>query len=126
MSKEAWYTQNAGTWSKTHATDVRHKLNTYILPSLGSKPIVSITVQDLLSNFKPMILQNILPSLDKARIVIGQIFQYALSLGEASHNIALEPLALLWTTFKSVKQRYGAAFMNRIVAYEIEIRYKSL
>ena len=39
-------------------------------------------------------------------------------------NFQLEPLALLWTTFKSVKQRYGAAFMNRIVAHKIEIRYK--
>ena len=36
----------------------------------------------------------------------------------------LEPLALLWTTFKSVKQRYGAAFMNRIVGHEFEIRSK--
>ena len=43
---------------------------------------------------------------------------------ETDALLALEPLALLWTTFKSVKQRYGAVFMNRIVAYEIEIRYK--
>ncbi|MDR1622249.1 MAG: Arm DNA-binding domain-containing protein [Synergistaceae bacterium] len=58
---EKWYTQNAGAWSKSHTTDVRHKLDTYLLPQLGDKPIASITVQDLIGTFRPMILQDILP-----------------------------------------------------------------
>jgi integrase len=92
---EQWYTQNISTWSKSHTTDVRHKLDVYLLPRLGDKPITSITVQDLISTFKPMILQDKLPSMDKARIIAGQVLQFALSLGEVTHNVALDLKGLL-------------------------------
>jgi integrase len=92
---EQWYTQNVPGWSKSHTTDVRHKLDTYLLPRLGDKPIVSITVQDLISTFKPMILQDILPSMDKTRIIAGQVLQFAVALGEVTHNVALDLKGLL-------------------------------
>jgi integrase len=92
---EQWYTQNISGWSKTHITDVRHKLDAYLLPQLGDKPVISITTQDLISTFKPMILHDILPSMDKARIIAGQVLQFSLSLGEVTHNVALDLKGLL-------------------------------
>lgn len=92
---EQWYTQNSSTWSKSHTTDVRHKLDAYLLPQLGDKPIALITVQDLIGTFRPMILQDILPSMDKARIIAGQVLQFALSLGEVTHNVGLDLKGLL-------------------------------
>jgi len=47
---EHWYTKNAASWSKTHATDVRHKLDAYLMPQLEGKSITSITVQDVIAN----------------------------------------------------------------------------
>jgi integrase len=92
---EQWYTQHVATWSESHTTDVRHKLDAYLLPRLADKAVASITVQDLIAVFKPMILQDILPSMDKARIIAGQVFQFALSLGEATHNVSLDLKGLL-------------------------------
>jgi integrase len=92
---ERWHTQNTSRWSKSHSTDVRHKLDTYLLPQLGDKPTASITIQDLIGTFKPMILRDMLPSMDKARIIAGQVFQFALSLGEVTHNVALDLKGLL-------------------------------
>jgi integrase len=92
---EQWYTQNASVWSKSHTTDVRHKLDTYLLPQLGKKSVTVITTQDLISTFKPMILQDILPSMDKARIIAGQVLQFALSIGEVTHNVALDLKGIL-------------------------------
>jgi integrase len=92
---EQWYAQNLLDWSKSHITDVRQKLDTYLLPQLGNKPANAITVQDLINAFKPMILQDILPSMDKARIIVGQVLQFALSLGEVTHNVALDLKGLL-------------------------------
>jgi integrase len=42
-----------------------------------------------------MILQDILPSMDKARIIAGQVLQFAISLGEVTHNVALDLKGLL-------------------------------
>ena len=99
-------------------------MDTYILPTLGDKAIASITVQELLSNFKPMILQDILPSLDKARIIVGQVFQYALSLGEVEHNTASDLKGLLPSS--RVKKHFAsltapsdvARLMKAIRAYQ--------
>jgi len=92
---EQWYSQNVSKWSKSHGTDVRHKLDVYLLPKLGSQPIALITVQDLLSTFRPMILQDMLPSMDKARIIAGQVIQFAIAIGEATHNVTLDLKGLL-------------------------------
>jgi integrase len=92
---EQWYAKNVSEWSKSHATDVRHKLDVYLLPQLRDKPVASITVHDLISTFKPMTLRNILPSLNKARIIAGQVLQFALSIGEVTHNVALDLKGLL-------------------------------
>lgn len=92
---EQWYAQHVNTWSSTHAADVRHKLDAYILPELQDKLIQTLSVQDLQSVLRPLILRDILPSMDKARIVIGQIFQYGLSLGEVAHNVASDLKGLL-------------------------------
>lgn len=92
---EQWYSQNVNTWSATHAADVRHKLDSFILPDLRDRLMKSITVQDLQAVFKPLILRDILPSLDKARIIVGQVFQYALTISEVEHNVALDLKGLL-------------------------------
>jgi hypothetical protein len=46
---EDWYKQQSGVWSSSHCTDVRHKLDAYILPKLGASPVREITTQEVLS-----------------------------------------------------------------------------
>ena len=92
---EAWYAQQVGQWSATHAADTRHKLDAYLLPVLAEKPIREITVHDILIALRPMVARNIFASMKKAKIVAGQVLQFAMALGEVEYNVTANMKGLL-------------------------------
>ena len=118
---EEWYSQLESTWSKSHCTDVRHKLNAYLLPKLGERPIREITTQEILS-----ILLNVESRTPetayKSKIIVGQVFQFAIARGDADFDITLN----LRKALKPRRKRHFAALtapkdvadlMTRIEAY---------
>ena len=118
---EEWYSQQESTWSKSHCTDVRHKLRAYLYPKLGERPIREITTLEIL-NLLLDVESRTPETAYKSKIIVGQIFQFAITRGDADFDITLN----LRKALKPRQKRHFAALtapkdvanlMIRIEAY---------
>ena len=83
---EEWYSQQESTWSKSHCTDVRHKLRACLYPKLGERPIREITTQEVL-NILLDVESRTPETAYKSKIIVGQVFQFAIARGEADLDV---------------------------------------
>lgn len=85
---EDWYQQQAGAWSASHCTDVRHKLRAYILPRLGDCPVREISTQAVLSLLQA-IEQRTPESAYKSKLIVGQVLRFAIARGDAEIDVTM-------------------------------------
>lgn len=78
-----------GTWSARHASDVLHKLQKDVLPSIGSIPIKDLTTQDCLGVLRAIEKRGSPEQAKRTLGVISQVFDYASALGLCPFNPAL-------------------------------------
>jgi integrase len=116
-----WYKRQEMEWSLSRREGVKRVLSLYLLPELGERPIREITARELLDivlkieKDKPCTAQ-------RAKGVAGQVFDFAVTRGDADFNSALN----LKGALKQRHVRHRAALtapddisdlMNRIEAY---------
>jgi integrase len=96
---EEWLSKSEKVQSLAKST--RHKdqsrLETYILPTLGSRPIASIKPADLLLCLQRMEAKGIHESAARARSLIGRIFRYAIATQRADRDITQDLRGALTT-----------------------------
>jgi integrase len=118
---EEWYSQQESTWSKSHCTDVRHKLRACLYPKLAERPIREITTQEVL-NILLDVESRTAETAYKSKIIVGQVFQFAIARGDADSDITLN----LRKALKPRQKRHFAALtapkdvadlMSRMEAY---------
>lgn len=89
-----WHTKFAPTWSDSHAYWVLRRLEQYVFPAIGSRPIVDLKGLDVLN-----VLQRIeavaLETAHRVKFVIGQIFRYAVGSGRAERDWTADLKGLL-------------------------------
>jgi integrase len=116
-----WYEQRERTWSNSNRAGVRHRLDAYLLPKFGERPIREITTRELLDLLLD-IEQSAPSTAHRTKRLAGQVFQFAVTRGDADFNIALN----LRKALKPVRPRHLAALtapkdisdlMTRIEAY---------
>jgi integrase len=73
----------------------RWSLQTFIYPRLGSKPIGSITPQELLQVLKDIEARDMAETARRTKQRCGQVFRHAIGLGLASRDITIELRGLL-------------------------------
>jgi integrase len=81
-----WYALKEPDWSPSSRRGARQMLKIHLLPTLGKRPIREITTQELL---------NLLLDIEKetpytayqSKVIAGQIFQFAVTQGDADFNI---------------------------------------
>jgi integrase len=116
-----WYKRQEDTWSNSSRGRARHILDTYLFPKIGERPVREIATRELLDLIleiekdKPCTAQQV-------KGVAGQVFEFAVSRGDADFNIALNLRGVL----KPWRVRHRAALtapkdianlMIRIEAY---------
>ncbi|MDR1019548.1 MAG: tyrosine-type recombinase/integrase [Synergistaceae bacterium] len=116
-----WYAQREPGWSLSSRRGVRRMLDKYILPSLGRRPISEITAQELLVLF--LGIEKEAPhTAYQCKGVANQVFQFAVTRGEADSNIVHSLRGTLkqkQTTHHAAitAPKDVAALMRRIEAY---------
>jgi integrase len=83
---EEWYSQQESSWSKSHCTDVRHKLRACLYPKLADRPIKEITTQEVL-NILLDVESRTAETAYKSKIIVGQVFQFPIARGDADFDI---------------------------------------
>jgi integrase len=116
-----WYRQQENTWSNYHREGVRRVLDLYLFLELGERPVREITTRELL-DIVLKIEKDKPCTAHQAKGVAGQVFEFAVSRGDAEFNIALNLRGVL----KPWRVRHRAALtapddiadlMSRIEAY---------
>ena len=95
IAKE-WHTRFFSTWSKGYAETLMSRLELYIFPWIGKRPIAEIKAPELLSVLRRIESRGILDTTQRVRIICGQVFRYAVVTGrrELALTLAIEPDAV--------------------------------
>jgi integrase len=117
-----WYSQKEEEWSLSSRRSAKRMLNTYLLPSLGKRPIREITTQELL-NLLLDIEKETPENAHQSKGIAGQIFQFAVIRGDADFNIVYNLKNALKPRRKSHRAALTAPkdvadLMERIEAYK--------
>jgi integrase len=81
-----WYSQKEPAWSPSSRRGTRRMLDSHLLPTLGKRPIREITAQELL-NLLLDIEKETPETAYQSKGVAGQVFQFAVTRGNADFNI---------------------------------------
>lgn len=73
------------------------RLNNYIFPRLGRRPIAAITAPDLLAVLRPIEARGKIETALRTRAVCGRVWRYAVATGRADRDIAADLKGALTT-----------------------------
>jgi integrase len=81
-----WHTRFFSTWSEGYAATLMSRLELYIFPWIGKRPIAEIKVPELLAVLRRIESRGILDTTQRVRIICGQVFRYAVVTGRAERD----------------------------------------
>ena len=122
VSRE-WYDSKVPNWVPGHASMVLMRLEKYVFPTLGARPIADISAQDIHAMLKPIQDQKKYETASRVLMVVRQVCDYALFSERITRNPAAPVKQLLTeatpTHFKAVTDPKAVAKLLRMVhAYE--------
>ncbi len=85
-----WHKKNLHTWTKTHGNQILQRINTYIIPWLGSRSIQDITGPELLTAIRRIEKKGYLELAHRVLQICSKVFQYAVASGLAERNPAMD------------------------------------
>ena len=81
-----WHTKFSPSWAASHGTKIIRRLELYIFPWLGSRPINSITAPELLTALRRIEAKGTLETAHRTQQNCGQVFRYAVATGRADRD----------------------------------------
>ncbi|MBA3013563.1 MAG: tyrosine-type recombinase/integrase [Proteobacteria bacterium] len=81
-----WYAKFSPSWAASHSNKIIRRLELYVFPWLGAKPIKSITAPDLLSALRRIEAKGTLETAHRTQQNCGQVFRYAVATGRAERD----------------------------------------
>jgi len=81
-----WYAKVAAGMAESTKTDLLRRLETYIFPEIGDKPIANLVAADLLRVIKLIEKRGALDVARRAHNIMGRIFRYAVGHGIAPRD----------------------------------------
>jgi integrase len=103
-----WYGKNVHAWTKKHASTVIRRLELYIFPPLGKRPVKQIAAPELLEALRKVEARGVLESAHRTKQICGQVFRYAIATGRAERD----PSADLKGALAPVKPVHMAAITD--------------
>ena len=81
-----WYTKFSPSWAASHGNKIIRRLELYVFPWLGDRPIKSITAPDLLTVLRRIEAKGTLETAHRTQQNCGQVFRYAVATGRAERD----------------------------------------
>lgn len=85
-----WVEKQSGKWLPKSKEHVVARLEQYVLPYIGKRPIKSITAPELLAVLRKMESSGMVTSAHIVRSECGRIFRYAIATGRAERDVAAD------------------------------------
>ena len=81
-----WHNKFSSSWAASHSNKIIRRLELYVFPWLGDRPIKSITAPDLLTVLRRIEAKGILETAHRTQQNCGQVFRYAVATGRAERD----------------------------------------
>ena len=81
-----WYAKFSPSWAASHANKIIRRLELYVFPWLGARPIKSITAPDLLTALRRIEAKGTLETAHRTQQNCSQVFRYAVATGRAERD----------------------------------------
>jgi integrase len=85
-----WFAKNKESWVDTHAEKILRRLENYIFPIIGGKPIHQVTAPELLKALREVEAKGIPDVAHRALQNCSRIFRYAIATGRAERDTAAD------------------------------------
>lgn len=85
-----WYNKQLHTWVLHHASDVRHRLESNIFPTIGKRPIDQIEAPELLQTIRKIETRGAYDLAHRVLQVCGQVFRYGIATGRCTRNLSTD------------------------------------
>ncbi|MDO8861530.1 tyrosine-type recombinase/integrase [Haliea sp. E1-2-M8] len=92
-----WWEQQRGTWTADHSARVWGRLESDVLPTLGSEPILGIQPQDVIAVVRKIEQRDALDVASRVLQDIRRVCRYAVQTGRLTQNPATELTGILKT-----------------------------
>jgi len=81
-----WHSKFAPTWAVSHAGKIIRRFELYVFPWIGSKPIKSISAQELLTVLRRIEAKGFLETAHRTQQICSRVFRYAVATGRADRD----------------------------------------
>ena len=81
-----WLAKMGKTWVPRHTETITRRLESFILPRLGPRPINEITAPDLLKVLHMLEARGTVETAHRVKQICGQVFRYAIATGRADRD----------------------------------------
>ncbi|HAA02925.1 MAG TPA: integrase, partial [Syntrophobacteraceae bacterium] len=81
-----WFAKFSPSWATSHAMTTIRRLEIFIFPWLGARPIKTITAPELLAALRRIEAKGALETAHRVKQVCGQVFRYAIATGRAERD----------------------------------------
>ncbi len=105
-----WHQKQTHTWTERHAHYVLKRLELYLFPRLGNKPIAEITAKDILATLRRLEKEGKLHTAHRTLTACSQAFRYAIATGKAE----ADPCRDLRGALPPEKVKHRAAITNPV------------
>ena len=95
-----WFKMMVKTWTHGHSRTVKSRLRINILPWIGPRPITEITAPEILTVLRRIENKGAAETAHRCKIIISQVFRYAIATGAAERDPAADLRGALAPTRK--------------------------
>jgi len=81
-----WFAKQAEGWAGSYSGKVLRRLEQYVFPKIGNKPIRDLKGPDLLAALRPLEADGFVETAHRVNQYLGQIFRYAMATHRAEHD----------------------------------------
>ena len=103
-----WFTKMAKTWVPRHAETIKRRLESFVFPSLGRRPVNAITAPELLKVLHMIEARGTVETAHRVKQICGQVFRYAVATGRAERD----PSADLRGALAPAKSKHMASIID--------------
>lgn len=81
-----WFEKNMPVWSKSHQETVKSRLERFVFPLIGSRPISELKAPDILAMLRPIEARGVIETTHRCKTYCGQVFRYAVATGRVDRD----------------------------------------
>lgn len=81
---DAWHAAMQRQWTEQHAATIRFRLDRYLKPTIGDRPITAIEPPDVLAALRP--IEDRPETAQRVKMVASQVFRWAVARGLAKRD----------------------------------------